>query len=120
MLTVVHCLGAFSLAVGAFLLAVGAFVYNGKVLLLSTSTDCEQRSSTVSKKAPTASKERSFPQRNRAIQNAPIKAWPEGWSPRVGNHFRGAPRAASLRAGQTSEGLLRRGFGEPELLKQGG
>ena len=43
-----------------FCLQLSFFAYSGKVCLRSTSTDCKQRSSIVSKKAPTASKT-SFP-----------------------------------------------------------
>ena len=39
-----------------FCLQLSFFAYNGKVFLRSTSTDCKQRSSTVSKKAPTVSR----------------------------------------------------------------
>ena len=42
-----------------FCLQVGFFAYSGKVCLRSTSTDCEQRSSTVSKKTPTVSLKKS-------------------------------------------------------------
>ena len=59
--------------VGAFLLTIGAFhlqllsftyswsflAYNGKVRLISDLRDCKQRSLTVSKQAPTASKKAS-------------------------------------------------------------
>ena len=44
---------AFSLTIGAFLLTVG------KCVLISASRDCRQRSSTLSKKAPRASKKAS-------------------------------------------------------------
>ena len=54
------CLGALLLTIRAFYLQfelfclqLSFFAYGGKVYLRSTSTDCKQRSSTVSKKAPT-------------------------------------------------------------------
>ena len=51
---------AFLLTVGAFLLTVLAFfAYCGKVRLIRALRDCKQRSSTVSKKAPTVSKKAS-------------------------------------------------------------
>ena len=46
---------SFLLTIEAFLLAIEAFAYNGKVHLICTSTDCKQRSSTVSKKTATVS-----------------------------------------------------------------
>ena len=50
---------SFLLTVLAFLLTVGFFAYNGKVHLIRALRDCKQRSLTVSKKAPTASKQTS-------------------------------------------------------------
>ena len=62
-LTVFACLltvGAFLLTVLASLLTVGAFfAYSGKVRLIRALRDCEQRSLTVSKEAPTVSKRAS-------------------------------------------------------------
>ena len=53
-------IGAFSLTGLAFLLTIGAFfAYSGKVHLIRALRDCKQRSLTVSKKAPTASKKAS-------------------------------------------------------------
>ena len=57
------CLGAYLLTARTLLLTAGAFfasrwssvAYSGKVVLISSSTDCKQRSSTVSNKAPTVS-----------------------------------------------------------------
>ena len=51
---------AFLLTIGLLCLQLSFFAYSGKVLLISTSTDCKQRSSTVSKTAPTLSK-KNFP-----------------------------------------------------------
>ena len=46
----------------SFLLIVGAFfAYSGKVRLIRALRDCKQRSSTVSKTAPTASKQKKLP-----------------------------------------------------------
>ena len=58
------CVGAFLITIAASLLTTRAFfvynwsflAYSGKVLLIRTSTDCKQRSSTVSTRAPTVSK----------------------------------------------------------------
>ena len=47
------------LTVLASLLTVGAFLLSGKVRLMRALRDCKQRSSTVSKKAPTVSKKAS-------------------------------------------------------------
>ena len=53
--------GAFLLTSLAFLLTVGTFVaYSGKMRLIVALRDCEQRSLTVSKKAPTVSKSELF------------------------------------------------------------
>ena len=47
---------AFLLTIGAFSLPIQLLAYSEKVCLRSTSTDCKQRSSTVSKKTPAVSK----------------------------------------------------------------
>ena len=62
-------IGSFLLTVGAFLLTVdnfsfyayswSFFAYSGKVRLIRALRDCKQRSSTVSKKAPTVCKKAS-------------------------------------------------------------
>ena len=68
---------AFLLTALAFLLTVGAFLLtSGKVRLIRALRDCKQRSSTVSKKAPTASKKASpiiftVPQVRRVEMNCP-------------------------------------------------
>ena len=49
----------FNLQFELFCLQLSFFAYCGKVCLSSTSTDCKQRSSTVSKKHPTVSKKTS-------------------------------------------------------------
>ena len=59
------CLGAILLTIAASLLTVfclqlSFFAYNGKMRLTSTSMDSKQRSSTVSKQAPTEAK-KTFP-----------------------------------------------------------
>ena len=48
--------GSFLLTIAVFDLQLELFACSGKVLLISTSTDCKQRISTVSKKASTVSK----------------------------------------------------------------
>ena len=49
-------ISTFLLTILAFLLTIGAlFAYNGKVRLIRALRDCKQRSSSVSKKAPTVS-----------------------------------------------------------------
>ena len=53
------CLGAFLLTIEPFYLQLSFFACSGKACLRSSSTDCKQRSSTVSKKAPTVSKKAS-------------------------------------------------------------
>ena len=49
-------LEAFNLQLEPFCLQLTFLAYSGKVLLISSSTDCKQRGSTVSKKAPTVRK----------------------------------------------------------------
>ena len=84
------CLGAFSLTVRAVFLTVQAFLltiellclqlsffaYSGKVCIRSPSTDCKQRSSTVSKEAPTVSRKLP-PIATQRLQNWSRQVWCE-------------------------------------------